>query len=434
MPNEMTAAEAIAARDREWMEVLHPGNANTHLGEKYKTPEQYRGFRHAQDCLEIENGEWFGKLQNCLARLSIALYGHDQAYYDSDDSDGDNWRDNIDRFTLTLVNLIQSSALRPASLPLPDGKWPDALDDTDRTSYRQQIGAAIKGATARAGNWPKDAQHGYAGVNAEAWLWGWQWCNDSLSDPEFVQPPAPHSPAGGQEEHKCHVCGAVPEPSGERIHVEYCSVAVRDWPAPSPAEQSDEIDAKVGEFFQRMDAAGEQQAAGTAGEECKDCGGWLSFSARSIGDGLCHRCAHLRLAGIKEAGSEEQFWKTKFDHLKKANWERNDRIEKLALAKEDAERKLEQFQEATNILNSSLTDENTRLRAVVKAVERFEAGRGTLNAVLDAKNAYRAEHPAQDLDGGPTFNCGECGMRMTLVRPGKHQCDNQACPSNQEQP
>lgn len=26
--------------------------------------------------------------------------------------------------------------------------------------------------------------------------------------------------------------------------------------------------------------------------------------------------------------------------------------------------------------------------------------------------------------------CGDCGKRLTLVRPGKHQCDNPNCESN----
>ncbi len=26
--------------------------------------------------------------------------------------------------------------------------------------------------------------------------------------------------------------------------------------------------------------------------------------------------------------------------------------------------------------------------------------------------------------------CGECHQEMTIVRPGKHQCDNVECPSN----
>lgn len=99
----------LGERDRQWLDVLHPGNANTMLGQTYNDLEKYKGFKHAQDCHKIEQQDWNGKLQDCLARLSIALYGHDQAYYDSDDSDGDSWRDNIDRFTLTLVNLIQSS-------------------------------------------------------------------------------------------------------------------------------------------------------------------------------------------------------------------------------------------------------------------------------------------------------------------------------------
>jgi hypothetical protein len=38
--------------------------------------------------------------------------------------------------------------------------------------------------------------------------------------------------------------------------------------------------------------------------------------------------------------------------------------------------------------------------------------------------------PECDLDGGPICYCGDCGERMTLVRPGKHQCDNESCTGN----
>ncbi len=64
------------------------------------------------------------------------------------------------------------------------------------TQVRQQIGAAIKGASARAGGWPKNTEHGYAGENAEIWLHGWQWCHDCLNEPEFIQPGSPLKLAG----------------------------------------------------------------------------------------------------------------------------------------------------------------------------------------------------------------------------------------------
>jgi hypothetical protein len=39
---------------------------------------------------------------------------------------------------------------------------------------------------------------------------------------------------------------------------------------------------------------------------------------------------------------------------------------------------------------------------------------------------------AMDIDGEtPIAHCGDCGHRLTLVRPGKHQCDNIACEGNQ---
>jgi phage FluMu protein Com len=33
-------------------------------------------------------------------------------------------------------------------------------------------------------------------------------------------------------------------------------------------------------------------------------------------------------------------------------------------------------------------------------------------------------------DGSPLCYCGDCKEAMTLVRPGKHQCDNPICKSN----
>ncbi len=30
----------------------------------------------------------------------------------------------------------------------------------------------------------------------------------------------------------------------------------------------------------------------------------------------------------------------------------------------------------------------------------------------------------------PTHQCGSCGETLTLVRPGKHQCDNPKCVQN----
>lgn len=53
-------------------------------------------------------------------------------------------------------------------------------------SANNQVGAAIKGASARAGGFSKTSEHGYAGENEEAWLRGWKWCDECLRDPQFV--------------------------------------------------------------------------------------------------------------------------------------------------------------------------------------------------------------------------------------------------------
>jgi hypothetical protein len=37
-------------------------------------------------------------------------------------------------------------------------------------------------------------------------------------------------------------------------------------------------------------------------ERCRDCGLFLLFASRQIGDGLCHACAHKRLAGRVAGG------------------------------------------------------------------------------------------------------------------------------------
>lgn len=69
-----------------------------------------------------------------------------------------------------------------AALPRPvdDGfSWP-VVD-----LAQQQRVAAIKGASARAGNYPRGAEHGYAGENAKAWEAGWDYCNACLADPQF---------------------------------------------------------------------------------------------------------------------------------------------------------------------------------------------------------------------------------------------------------
>lgn len=35
-----------------------------------------------------------------------------------------------------------------------------------------------------------------------------------------------------------------------------------------------------------------------------------------------------------------------------------------------------------------------------------------------------------DVNGLLLFTCGDCGQELTEVRPGKHQCDNVNCKSN----
>ena len=33
-------------------------------------------------------------------------------------------------------------------------------------------------------------------------------------------------------------------------------------------------------------------------------------------------------------------------------------------------------------------------------------------------------------EGSPIVTCASCGKEVTIVRPGKHQCDNEKCISN----
>lgn len=55
--------------------------------------------------------------------------------------------------------------------------------------------AGMKGAAARAGGFPKDTNHGYAGRNAGAFVQGWEYVNECLRDPNFKHPQAAPSPA-----------------------------------------------------------------------------------------------------------------------------------------------------------------------------------------------------------------------------------------------
>lgn len=80
-----------------------------------------------------------------------------------------------------------------------DCTMPDVFGSNDST---RRV-AAVKGACARAAGFPKDAAHGYAAENAEAWKFGWDYCNDCLTDPAYVPraitatpSPAPREPAG----------------------------------------------------------------------------------------------------------------------------------------------------------------------------------------------------------------------------------------------
>lgn len=52
--------------------------------------------------------------------------------------------------------------------------------------------------------------------------------------------------------------------------------------------------------------------------------------------------------------------------------------------------------------------------------------RAYLNGAHDLFKKLRIAH----VSGSLLFTCGDCGMELTEVRPGKHQCDNEKCKSN----
>lgn len=60
-----------------------------------------------------------------------------------------------------------------------------------------------------------------------------------------------------------------------------------------------------------------------------------------------------------------------------------------------------------------------------------EADKAKVQAIIDEAVKAAREQPETDIDGGPIFYCEDCEQRLTLVRPGKHQCDNKNCVSNQ---
>jgi hypothetical protein len=59
---------AIAERDKQWMEAIHPGNLETQFGRMYGTPEEYAGFRVAQLELEQDIAKWNRKKIKKLKR------------------------------------------------------------------------------------------------------------------------------------------------------------------------------------------------------------------------------------------------------------------------------------------------------------------------------------------------------------------------------
>lgn len=57
--------------------------------------------------------------------------------------------------------------------------------------------------------------------------------------------------------------------------------------------------------------------------------------------------------------------------------------------------------------------------------------RGLVWAVVQQLSAAQSKLGAEG--GGETiYRCGTCGSKLTPVRPGKHQCDNPSCPTNNE--
>jgi len=88
---------------------------------------------------------------------------------------------------VTTVNyrVPEPSAPTPEPLMYKDA---DALESFGNDEKSRRL-AAVKGACARAAEFGRHAQHGYAGRNADSWLFGWDYCNDCLSRSDY-KPPA----------------------------------------------------------------------------------------------------------------------------------------------------------------------------------------------------------------------------------------------------
>jgi len=65
--------------------------------------------------------------------------------------------------------------------------------------------------------------------------------------------------------------------------------------------------------------------------------------------------------------------------------------------------------------------------------EMTEQQRKNFEKNVDDAMQYVRRPPLSDDYIGITFICSDCKQPMTLVRPGKHQCDNSNCPSNMPQ-
>lgn len=62
--------------------------------------------------------------------------------------------------------------------------------------------------------------------------------------------------------------------------------------------------------------------------------------------------------------------------------------------------------------------------AMQKIATRFKVSRDSLEAYRTSSPDVWRVYLGPEKEDGPVSKCGECGLPLTVVRPGKHQCDH----------
>lgn len=84
---------------------------------------------------------------------------------------------------------------------------------------------------------------------------------------------------------------------------------------------------------------------------------------------------------------------------------------------------------------SQKTGSGSRPRRSTGTVKGFAVSIDCVRVLIDGNKVPtyyepdRVAHLFEEWDERPV-NCLSCGHQLTLVRPGKHQCDNEQCPTN----